>query len=242
MANKFKILFAIIAVLILGYLAFVFDVPYSGKVVDFASCVAAGNEATESVPRRCTGADGTLYVENVATGDLSTLIRVTVPSLGARVTSPIVFSGSARGTWYFEASFPVIVLDATGKEIGHSIAKAKGDWMTPEFVPFEGTVTLESTPTATGTMVFKKDNPSGDSALDLSYSVPVAFSGAPATGGACVVSGCSSEICSDSDMVSTCQFKVEYACYAKAHCERQASGSCGWTKTPEYKACITTIK
>lgn len=55
----------------------------------------------------------------------------------------------------------------------------------------------------------------------------------------CFVGGCSSELCSESnEMVSTCIWKEEFACYQNATCERQSTGKCGWTKTPELNACI----
>ena len=58
--------------------------------------------------------------------------------------------------------------------------------------------------------------------------------------GACYRGGCSSQICSDQqDMVSTCEYREEYACYQSAVCERQTSGQCGWTQTPELRACLT---
>jgi hypothetical protein len=57
---------------------------------------------------------------------------------------------------------------------------------------------------------------------------------------ACYTGGCSGQICSDqSDMVSTCEFRAEYACYKTATCERQTSGACGWTETPELQACLS---
>ena len=239
--NITKIIVTLTCIILLGYLAAVFDIPYSKKVTDFPSCVAAGNSIMESFPRQCRDKVGNLYVEKIAAGDLSLLIQVTNPVFGARVSSPITFSGKARGTWYFEASFPVTVLTSDGKEIGRGVAQAQGDWMTMDFVPFSGSVTIDGTPTATGTMVFKKDNPSGDPALDLSYSLPVSFSTASPATDKCIVSGCSSEICSDEEVVSNCQFKPEYACFAKARCERLSNGQCGWNKTPEYKACITNI-
>ena len=64
--------------------------------------------------------------------------------------------------------------------------------------------------------------------------------GAPAPGGECVRGGCSGTLCSEpgNDMVSTCEWKPEYACYQKAECKRQAGGACGWTKTPELDACV----
>jgi hypothetical protein len=56
----------------------------------------------------------------------------------------------------------------------------------------------------------------------------------------CYVGGCSGQICSDQEgMVSTCEFRQEYACYQTAKCERQSSGQCGWTITPELSMCLS---
>ena len=54
----------------------------------------------------------------------------------------------------------------------------------------------------------------------------------------CRVAGCSGEICSDRDMVTTCEFRPEFACFRAARCERQTGGQCGWTMTPELQACL----
>ncbi len=57
--------------------------------------------------------------------------------------------------------------------------------------------------------------------------------------GRCYVGGCSAQICSDSpNVVSTCEYSPVYACYQGATCERQASGSCGWTMTSSLAQCI----
>jgi hypothetical protein len=55
----------------------------------------------------------------------------------------------------------------------------------------------------------------------------------------CYVGGCSGQICSDQDgVISTCEWKDEYACYASATCERQPDGQCGWTPTEELTSCL----
>ncbi|HEU0036994.1 MAG TPA: DUF6748 domain-containing protein [Kofleriaceae bacterium] len=55
----------------------------------------------------------------------------------------------------------------------------------------------------------------------------------------CFVGGCSGQICSDQEgVISTCEWRDEYACYQTATCERQADGQCGWTETPELQACL----
>ncbi|MDQ3341670.1 MAG: hypothetical protein M4D80_41495 [Myxococcota bacterium] len=64
----------------------------------------------------------------------------------------------------------------------------------------------------------------------------------PAPAGDCIKTGCSSTICAEpgNDMMSTCEFKNEYACYRTAACERQADGKCGWTQTDTLKACLAS--
>ena len=54
----------------------------------------------------------------------------------------------------------------------------------------------------------------------------------------CIKTGCSGQICSNKDVITTCEFLPEYACYQNARCERQSNGSCGWTMTQELKDCL----
>jgi hypothetical protein len=91
------------------------------------------------------------------------------------VSSPLKISGAARGTWFFEASFPIQVLNSQNEVIGNAIAQAQDDWMTEDFVAFVAEVEFESTPADKGTLVFKKDNPSGLPENDSSFSMPVIF-------------------------------------------------------------------
>lgn len=102
-------------------------------------------------------------------------ISVTSPAPDALVRSPLTVTGQARGTWYFEASFPVRLLDAAGTVIAQTAAQAQGDWMTTDFVPFAATVTFAQPSTATGFLELQKDNPSGDPATAESIRIPVRF-------------------------------------------------------------------
>ncbi len=62
---------------------------------------------------------------------------------------------------------------------------------------------------------------------------------APDAGTACYAGGCSGQVCSDNpDVITTCEWRPEYACYAGATCARQADGACGWTETAELLACL----
>ena len=60
---------------------------------------------------------------------------------------------------------------------------------------------------------------------------------------ACFVGGCSNQVCTDDpDIMTTCEWQEAYACYAQATCERQSSGECGWTETPELAACLVSAE
>lgn len=91
----------------------------------------------------------------------SDLIRVHVPALDGLARSPLRVTGEARGTWYFEATFPVALLDARGNELARSYAQAHGEWMTESFVPFEAELRFAPPATSTGTLVLEKANASG---------------------------------------------------------------------------------
>jgi hypothetical protein len=110
------------------------------------------------------------------------MIRVTMPKSGATITSPLTVTGQARGNWFFEATFPVVLTDWDGRIIAQTQARAQGDWMTTDFVPFTATLTFKS-PTISNTadyakrgfLILKKDNPSGLPANDDSREIQVFF-------------------------------------------------------------------
>lgn len=103
------------------------------------------------------------------------LITITTPKSGDTIMSPLTISGQARGNWYFEASFPVRIYDASGNELAVAIAQAQGDWMTTEFVPFTATLTFVKPNAGTGYIVFEKDNPSGLPEFDNQFKMPINF-------------------------------------------------------------------
>lgn len=107
--------------------------------------------------------------------DKSDLIVVDSPKPNEIVASPLVVKGKARGTWFFEASFPVeLVVD--GQVVRQTTARAQGDWMTTEFVPFIATIDFSGIRWAVpvrATIVLKNDNPSGLPQNDKRIEMPV---------------------------------------------------------------------
>ncbi len=91
------------------------------------------------------------------------------------IHSPLVLTGQARGNWYFEASFPVEVHNASNTLMGQGVAQAQSDWMTTNFVPFAVTLTFSAPSGTSGFLLLKKDNPSGEPANDDQLLIPVTF-------------------------------------------------------------------
>ena len=109
------------------------------------------------------------------------LIRVDSPLPGELVTSPLTIRGRARGNWFFEGDFPVILTNWDGLIIAQHHATARGEWMTTEFVPFEAVIEFEIPPdigdfSRRGSLILQKDNPSGlpqfDDALEFTVVFP----------------------------------------------------------------------
>ncbi len=186
---------------------------------------------------------------------ISSPIEVFSPRSGETVSSPIKITGRARGSWFFEASFPVELVGSDGKIIAQAPAQAKGDWMTSDFVPFEATLNFAintecvnmKTCKSPAILVLKKDNPSDMRQYDASISIPIfiaprpVFTPTSTASGKCFISGCSREICSDKEgVMSICIYQPQFACYKAATCERQSNGGCGWTQTAALQACLST--
>lgn len=145
----------------------------------FEECVASGNPVMESYPRQCNTKDGGHFVENIGnTLEKNNLIRLTSPLPNAEISSPLTITGEARGNWFFEANFPIYVTDWDGLIIGEGYATAQGEWMTTEFVPFKATLTFKTADISgqysnRGTLILKKDNPSGLPEHDDALEIPI---------------------------------------------------------------------
>lgn len=104
------------------------------------------------------------------------LIEIYSPKPKESIHSPVQISGRARGTWFFEGSFPVVLVDWDGLIIAEGYATALDDWMTEEFVPFSSQLEFQSpTYRNNGTLILHKDNPSGLVKYDDALEIPVFF-------------------------------------------------------------------
>ncbi len=100
-------------------------------------------------------------------------IKIDSPVSGQEVNSPLAISGQARGSWFFEAVFPVKIEDSEGNTIAEGRAQAVGDWMTSDFVTFDASIDFKVTEKKKAEIVFRKDNPSGLPENDGEFRMPV---------------------------------------------------------------------
>jgi len=144
---------------------------------NFEECAAKGYPVLESYPRQCKTPDGKTFVEDIGNAlEKQDLIRISKPRPNELIKSPLKIEGEARGYWFFEADFPVKLLDANDKEIARGIAKALSEWMTEDFVAFEAEIEFQPPSTNRGTLILEKDNPSGLPENADQLEIPVRFS------------------------------------------------------------------
>ncbi|HUE96450.1 MAG TPA: Gmad2 immunoglobulin-like domain-containing protein, partial [Longimicrobiaceae bacterium] len=104
------------------------------------------------------------------------LIRLESPEPLAVIESPLQVTGRARGGWYFEASFPLVLVNWDGLIIAEGYATAEGEWMTGEFVPFSGSIEFETPDYGErGALILQRHNASGLPEHDDALEVPIRF-------------------------------------------------------------------
>lgn len=148
-------------------------------VSNFEECAALTGIVMESYPRQCSY-NGQNFTENIG-NEVQKMDNIILesPRPNSTISSPLIVKGQARGSWFFEASFPVFLTDWDGLIIAQGVAQAQGDWMTTEFVPFEATLSFTADKNAysnRGSLILKKDNPSGLASLDDALEIPVTIS------------------------------------------------------------------
>lgn len=150
------------------------DTRYAAAVTNFEECIAAGLPIMESYPRQCRSSAGEVFSEDIGNElEKADLIVIDSPRPNDLIKGAVSISGRARGTWYFEASFPIVLVDENGNELVTAIAQAEGEWMTENFVPFKAVLNIPASFTGKAKLLLKKDNPSGEPQFDDELIVPV---------------------------------------------------------------------
>lgn len=139
---KKGIIFIIVLLVVLAVLFFIFDNKKENseklEIVDFVeSCLQANNVIFESYPRQCRTIDGRNFVEEIGNElEKADLIIINNLRPNQKISSPLEIDDQARGFWFFEADFPIVLVDNDGQTIAQTIATAQSEWMTEDFVSF----------------------------------------------------------------------------------------------------------
>ncbi len=102
-------------------------------------------------------------------------ILVSSPKINEKIKSPLKIEGKAKGFWFFEAEFIAELYDDNKNLLGRAILRAKDDWMTENFVPFEGELIFSQPSTNSGVLRFLNSNPSGLPEHQKIFEIPVKF-------------------------------------------------------------------
>ncbi len=121
------------------------------------------------------------FTNQINTGSYRDLIVLDEPKPDQTISSPIVIKGKARGFWFFEATFPISLVDWDGRIIAEGYAEAKDDWMTEEFVPFEAVIEydesfLDEIYSNKGAIILQKSNPSDLPENDDAFEIQIFYS------------------------------------------------------------------
>ena len=174
--KKIIILLIIIVIVAFGVCWYLEKSKKQVVVNSFEECAVQGYPILESYPQQCKTPDGKTFAEDIGNElEKQDLIRVANPRPNTLVASPLEITGEARGYWFFEASFPIKLLDGNGNLLGIAIAQAKSDWMTEDFVSFEATLEFQTLTTEKGTLILEKDNPSDLPENADELRIPVLF-------------------------------------------------------------------
>ncbi len=149
------------------------------NILNFEDCEKAGYPVMESSPRQCKTPEGLTFTEELPLPSITynnaseELIVVELPLPGSVTGKEFLITGEAKGFWYFEASFPVTVLDKDGNVLVETYATAQEEWMTENFVPFKSEIVIPQTYIGPATLVLEKNNASDLPEHDASISFPI---------------------------------------------------------------------
>ena len=215
-------------------------------VSNFNECVAAGNPVMESFPERCRDAKtGSVFVNDEQTSENEPAASIRTISVGPEMRECVgvaprmclvvngeLFYGDIVGFVYEPGSryelrireIPIQNPPADASSIRYELieeisktATVRTSLETPQIEPI-ATLPTKQDPTI-----------SNESSQALT----------------CVRAGCSRQLCVDaknSDVISTCEFLPEYACYTDQSCEVQADGTCGFSIDATMQQCISAAR
>lgn len=233
MKKKFIWIIPVIIIILGAGVYFAFNQQRSSPpqaITNFEECAQASYPVGESYPRQCWTPDGRHFVEEIEQSIPPPSVPITIsgeitclPKIGrgAQTLECAMGLKGADGRYYGLKNFlkhdPEYKFSVSGLQVEvsgiFSLEEIKG----PDGNKYDVVGVIDVT----------------------SIKEQLSTAPSPITGGGCLVTGCSGEICSDEEVISICIFRPEYVCYKEARCERQANSQCGFTETSELALCLS---
>ncbi|MGB9842805.1 MAG: Gmad2 immunoglobulin-like domain-containing protein [Candidatus Pelagibacter ubique] len=113
------------------------------------------------------------YLVTKKINDAKDKIIIDSPEPYQNVKNPIYIMGKAKGSFFFEGTFPVRIEDENGNIIMVDHIETKDDWMTENFVSFEKYLDISNINIKKGFIVFEKANPSGLPENKFEIKIPI---------------------------------------------------------------------
>jgi hypothetical protein len=107
--------------------------------------------------------------------DAKDIIIIDSPKPYQKVQVPIIIKGKAKGSFFFEGTFPIRIEDENGNLIVSDYIMTKENWMTENFVYFETYFYFEKGNLRKGFIIFEKANPSGLLENKFEIRIPLYF-------------------------------------------------------------------
>lgn len=187
--KKTYLLLAIIGIIIISAIVLRFSTPEDEWFCEDSTWQKHGNPSLPMPTTPCGDvsvqvdssstikkADDSIVIPSAPEGEatFSNEVIILNPKQNQLVSSPLKVEGQALGSWFFEASLPVKLVDNNNQIIVSHYGTAQDDWMTEKPVKFISDLVF-STNATSGFLIISKDNPSGLPQNDDSISVPVRF-------------------------------------------------------------------
>jgi hypothetical protein len=175
-----KILLSILVLLAISVVAYMMYDNYKKqqivKAINSFEMCAEMFPVMESYPARCVTSDGRSFTQDIGNElEYQNDILLDHPRPNQVVETPLIIKGKARGYWFFEANFSAELFDANNKSLGVAVVSSEGEWMTENFVPFQGELSFGTPQSETGTLRINNANPSGLPENDKQIVMPVRF-------------------------------------------------------------------
>lgn len=134
---------------------------------NYDKCVAAGYPIIETYPEQCRTDDGRNFTRDISdelamyefTSEKGVKIQINTPTANEIVAAPFRVVGQVPGSWTFEGSFPLTIVDEDGEVLTTKSVTVNGEWTTDALVPFDTEVSVKNYD-GPATIILHRDNPS----------------------------------------------------------------------------------